>query len=591
MRLTGGLVLRGVVWAAIVALAAPAWGQANSENKAFSGRGSGADYNSPQVKRINEEIRRVWDDHKLRPSAPATDGEWCRRLYLDVLGRVPSVEELRDFLSKKESDRKVRLIHKLLEDDTYTEEYARNWTTIWTNILIGRNGGLERRSLISREGMQKYLRDSFAHNKPYDRMVYELVTATGSTSPGETGKANHDFNGATNFLVMKLEENAAQATAMTSKVFLGLQVQCTQCHNHPFNEWKQQKFWEFNAFFRQTKYLREFAQGGRDVENVKLFNQDFAGEGSGGSGTSEAIIYYELRNGLLQSAFPVFVDGKEIGKSGHLSDCDRRTELGKLIVQSPFLDKTIANRMWQHFLGYGFTKPVDDLGPHNNPSHPALLEYLGDEFRKSGFNLKEMIRWIVLSEPYSLSSKITNQNKDDDPLKGEAPKFTHFYLRQMQAEELYQSLLVATRADQLKMGYEEQERLKSDWMKQFVVAFGTDEGDEATTFNGTIPQALMLMNGELVKQTIDIKKGSFLDKIATSTMKPGDKIHYLFEAAVARKPTRDEIDKANQLLVAHGMEDQRQKKGRPETPVDVATLALQDIFWAVLNSNEFILQH
>src|SRR5262249_39647759 len=157
-----------------------------------------------------------------------------------------------------------------------------------------------------------------------------------STEPDAKSK---DFNGATNFLVMKLEENAAQATAMTSKIFLGLQVQCTQCHNHPFNEWKQQKFWEFNAFFRQTKAVREFGQGGRrDVENVRLVNHDFAGEGSGGSGgrgsASEAIIYYELRNGLLQSAFPVFVDGTEVSKSGHVSDCDRRTELGKLIIQS-----------------------------------------------------------------------------------------------------------------------------------------------------------------------------------------------------------------------------------------------------------------
>jgi uncharacterized protein DUF1549/uncharacterized protein DUF1553 len=583
-------VTSAAVGVAVFTSVSLAWGQAESQSKAFGGRGSGADQNSPQVKRINEEIRRVWEDHKLRPSAPATDGEWCRRLYLDVLGRVPSVEELRDFLAKREADKKTRLIHKLLEDDTYTEEYARNWTTIWTNILIGRNGGLERRTLISREGMQKYLRDSFARNKPYDRMVYELVTATGSTSPGEAGKANADFNGATNFLVMKLEENAAQATAMTSKIFLGLQVQCTQCHNHPFNEWKQQKFWEFNAFFRQTASVPR--RPSRDNENARLVNQNFAGEGSSGSGSNEAIIYYELRNGLLQSAFPVFVDGTEVSRSGHLSDCDRRTELGKLIVQSPFMDKTIVNRVWQHFLGYGFTKPVDDLGPHNNPSHPALLEYLGEEFRKSGFNLKELIRWIVLSEPYSLSSKIGSQNKDDDPLKGETPKFTHFYLRQMQAEELYQSLLVATRADQLKMGYEEQERLKSDWMKQFVVAFGTDEGDEATTFNGTIPQALMLMNGDLVKKAINPEKGGFLHTIAAGSMKPGEKVNYLFEAAVARKPTSSEIGIANQLLLARGIDGQRTgKKGQSEDPFALPTLALQDVFWAVLNSNEFILQH
>jgi hypothetical protein len=566
-------------------------GQSGSETKATDSaakpaatKGGANDYGSPQIRRINEEIRRVWDDNKLHPSPPAPDNEWCRRVYLDVIGRVPSVQELRDFLSMREADKRAKLVTKLLHSDEYTEDYARNWTTIWTNILIGRNGGNERRTLISREGMQKYLRDSFARSKPYDKMVYELVTATGSTTPGK-----ENFNGATNFLVMKLDENATQATAMTSKIFLGLQVQCTQCHNHPFNEWKQQKFWEFNAFFRQTRTLREFGQGGRrDVENCRLVNQDFAGEGTG-SGPSEAIIYYELRNGLLQSAFPVFVDGTEIPKSGYLSECDRRTELGKLIMNSPFLEKTMANRMWQHFLGYGFTKPVDDLGPHNAPSHPALLEYLGEEFRKNSFNVKELIRWIVLSEPYSLSSRITPQNKSDDPLLGESPKFTHFYLRQMTAEQLYESLLVATQAHKARGSYEEQEKLKADWMQQFVVAFGTDEGDETTTFNGTIPQALMLMNGDLIKKAINSETGGFLHKIATSNMKPAEKIQYLFEAAVARRPIQPEINAANQLLMGREADTRSGKKDKSSG--DAGTAALQDIFWAVLNSNEFILQH
>jgi hypothetical protein len=577
-RLNSYLALVGLL---SLALVHPAYSQSDGSK----GSKASGESTLPQVQRINDEIRQVWTDNKLAPSPAATDGEWCRRLYLDVLGRVPSVQELREFLTSREADKRAKLVNKLLYDDSHTEDFARNWATIWTNILIGRNGGLERRTLINREGMQKYLRDSFARNKPYDRMVYELVTATGSTNPKEK-----DFNGAANFLVMKLEENAAQATAMTSKIFLGLQVQCTQCHNHPFNEWKQQKFWELNAFFRQTRALREFGDsGGRDPENVKLVNQDFAGEGGGNA--NEAIIYYELRNGLLQSAFPVFVDGTEINKSGYLSDCDRRTELGKLMIQSPYLDKTIANRMWQHFLGYGFTKPIDDLGPHNNPSHPALLDYLGEEVRKNSFNLKELIRWIALSEPYSLSSRIIPGNKSDDPLVGESPKFTHFYLRQMQAEQLYQSLLVATRADELNMPYQEQEKLKSDWMRQFVVAFGTDEGDEATTFNGTIPQALMLMNGELVKKAISPDQGGFLHKIAMSNLKPGEKVQYLFEAAVARRPTQKEIDIANQLLAARNLDQQRQKTKGGKAGENTAVLALQDTFWAVLNSNEFILQH
>ncbi len=527
------------------------------------------DYNIPQVRMINQEIDKVRTDNQLIASPAATDGEWCRRVYLDILGRIPAVDELREFTASKDPQKKLKLVTKLLNDDQYVEEYARNWTTIWTNLLIGRNGGLEQNTLTSRPGMQKYLRDSFARNKPYDKMVYELVTATGSTTPGA-----ENFNGAVNFYVMKLDENAAQATAQTAKLFMGLQVQCTQCHNHPFNEWKQRKFWEFNAFFRQTRALRKFVPGSRDVDSAELVNQDFAGEGA--ANPEEAIIFYELRNGNLESAFPVFVDGTDISKSGFLSDCDRRTELGKMIIQSEYMDKTIANRMWAHFLGYGFTKPVDDMGPHNPVTHPVLLDYLGKEFRKSSFNLKDLITWITLSEPYSLSSKVLPGNKADDPLLGETPKFTHFYLRQMRAEELYESLLVATEAHKTRGTYEEQERLKADWLGQFTLAFGTDEGDESTTFNGTIPQVLMMMNGDLIKNATGTQQGSFLHKVATSNLKPAQKIEYIFQSTLARNPTQREVDAANTIV--------GWRKGD-------AAAALQDVFWAVLNSNEFILQH
>lgn len=515
----------------------------------------------PQVKEINKQIKIVWDEYEIKPSPRATDGEWCRRVYLDILGRIPSYQELKAFVTSTDADKKSKLVNTLLYDEEFTEEYARNWTTIWTNVLIGRSAGTDDDDMVSREGMQKYLRDSFARNKPYNQMVRELVSATGTTTPGDA-----KFNGATNFLIDKLEEDAAQATADVSKHFLGLQVQCTQCHNHPFNEWKQQKFWEFNAFFRQTAAM------GSQVPPA-LINQDFAGEGDD---PSEAEVYYELRNGLLEVAYPVFVDGTAISKSGYLSDVDRRSELARIMMGSEFLDKMIANRMWAHFMGYGFTKPIDDLGPHNAPSHPVLLDYLGKEVRKNSYNLKEVIRWITLSEAYGLSSKMTTANKMDDPLMGEPPKFSHFYIRQMSAEQLYESLLVATQAHKTRGSYEEEEKTKSQWLQQFVTAFGTDEGGEATTFNGTIPQALMMFNGDLVKKATSQEKGSFLSTIAASKLSPGEKINYLFMAGLARRPSRDEMAVANSLLVA--------RKGD-------YTAALQDIWWAVLNSNEFIFNH
>jgi hypothetical protein len=417
------------------------------------------------------------------------------------------------------------------------------------------------------------------YNKPYDELTRELITATGSCKPGDP-----DFNGAANFLADKMADGGVQATAKTAQIFLGVAVQCTQCHDHPFNEHRQSQFWQLNAFFRQTRVERVRMDEGRADDYARVSEADFQGE----SGAAEkAEIYYELRNGKMKVAYPVFIDGtalatifadrgEDFGDSGYLEDINRRAELTKLVLQSREFERAFPNRLWAHFMGYGFTKPIDDIGPHNVPSHPELLEGLGSAFRAAGFDLKKLMRWIVLSEPYSLSSQITSRNRDDDPTLGAKPLFSRFYLRQMQAEELFESLLVATAADST-LSKDERDDMRDRWLRQFNTAFGTDENDEATTFNGSIPQALTLMNGELVRRATGNKEGSMLYRVATDTnMDNAEKIRYLYEAALARVPTRQELNISNELLVA--------RNG------DVGA-ALQDIWWALLNTNEFILNH
>lgn len=521
-----------------------------------------------QVNMINEIIEQGWRDFEIRPAPEVDDSTWCRRVFLDVIGRVPTNKELQDFLDVKDKDKRANLVDQLLHDDQYTEEYASHWSTVWTNMLIGQSGGNDRRSMISRVGMQKYLRDSFARNKPYNSMVYELVTASGSTKPG-----TENFNGAVNYLIDKVnEEKGVLATSSTSRLFLGQQVQCTQCHNHPFNQWKQQMFWEFNSFFRQSRSLRRFVDGTRDIDHAELIDQDFAGEASD---PSDALVFYELRNGLTRVAYPVFTDGKPIEVSGYVSDVNRREELGRMMLESENLDKMAVNRMWSMFLGFGFTKPVDDLGPHNPASHPELLSKLAAEFRKSSYDLKQLITWITLSRSYNLAPVLGSNNEIDDPSIGEMPKFSRFYLRQMSAEQLYQSLVIVTDASS-QGSYEEQERERNRWLQQFVVAFGTDEGDEATTFNGSIPQALMLFNGDLTKKAISTANGGFIDRLTKTGKSPRDRVNDLFITGLARRPSKNEMTIANKLLFA--------RKGNEKE-------MLQDMWWAILNSNEFIMQH
>ncbi|MEM8946108.1 MAG: DUF1549 domain-containing protein, partial [Planctomycetota bacterium] len=348
---------------------------------------------------IDAQISAAWQDNDLRPSSPATDAEWCRRVYLDVIGRVPTVTELDSFLTDKSRTRRSDLVDQLL-GSRYQDTFVDHWTAIWTNILIGRTGGQQRRSLTSREGMSDYVRQTLAANKSYGEFATELLTATGAAQPNNTS-SDDPYNGAVNFLIEKMDEGGVQATAKTAEIFLGTAVQCTQCHNHPFNEYRQNQFWELNAFFRQARTERE-----QDPENENrrlgyLVNRDYAGEGRmlyrdarseifleerdgrlvdrDAQQVFDAPIYYELRNGQVQVAYPVFVDGtalvdeladrnSEFGNSGYLEHVDRRQELARLIVDSRDFDRAMVNRMWAHFLGYGFTKPIHDMGPHNPPS-------------------------------------------------------------------------------------------------------------------------------------------------------------------------------------------------------------------------------
>ena len=524
----------------------------------------------PQVAFIDSQIEAAWAGANIEPVEQATDLEWCRRVYLDLIGRIPAVDEVLQYKNDSSRNKQSVLIDRLLGAE-YSYEYAKHWSNVWTTILVGRDTD---NRMIDRDGMRKYLQSAWESNIPYDQFVEELLTATGDNATREESTL---FNGATNFLSGKLADGGLQATAKTAQIFLGLQVQCTQCHNHPFNSGvKQNQFWELNAFFRQTRALRRF-DGGRRVAWIELVDEDFAGQGGD---PNEAEIFYELRNGLLKVAYPVFVDGTEISRSGLLPGVlddgtpygvNRRRELASLIRSNPLFPKAVVNRVWAYFLGYGFTAPIDDFGAHNPPTHPALLDGLSQRFAEYSYDIKSLMRWIVLSKPYSLSSRMKARSTTDAPDSGEQPHFSRFYVRQMQPEQLYDSLLVATEAD-----HSEAAGRQDRWLSQFVTAFGTDEGDSSTTFNGTIPQILMLFNGDLIQAATSLDQDGFLDQVVAANQTNRDKINALYVAALARWPSSSELRYANNVLLA--------RKGQVKE-------ALQDVWWALLNSNEFILNH
>ncbi len=547
------VIISGLSFGLAIVFGPPTWA---ADQKSSTGSAD------PVVQYVDEQIRKTWDENEVKPSPVADDAEWVRRVHLDLVGHVPAGEVVEAFLRDKEPAKRSQLIEKLLTDSGY----VRNFTAYWTNTLIGRVTPEK----TNRPALEKFLRESFSGNRPWNEIAYDLISAEG----------RFDENGAANYLLAQLqlnpnsEEYVVEATARTARIFLGLQVQCTQCHNHPFNDWKQNQFWEFNSFFRQMqredheKYNP--ATGRMDDDYSELIHREFGGP-----------VYYETRAGLMLVAYPRYF-GTEVDPE---PETNRRLELAKAITRddtNKWLARAVVNRMWGYFFAYGFTRPMDDMGPHNPPSHPEILDRLTDEFIQSGYDLKQLCRWICNSEAYGLTSKFNSKNEVDNPANGEVPLFSHVYVKPLQVEQLYESLLVATEVQATvretgRLGNDEQsQRQRQDWTEQFLRIFGNDE-EEPALYSGTIPQALLMMNGPLVQSAISGEKGTYLHSVITNPAykKDADRIRALYVAALGRGPTSHEMKGLSGMMAKY--------------PDRLA--AYQDLYWALLNSNEFIVNH
>ncbi len=535
-------------------------------------------YDDPVVAFINDEIRTAWEDNEIRPSRVADDAEWLRRVSLDIVGHIPPAAEVDAFVRSRDVAKRAAVVERLLA----APDYVHNWTNIWTNLLLGRQ--TPRRT--SRGGMEKFLREAFTRNRPWNEIVHDLLTAEG----------RFDENGAVNFLMGQLsgnpnrEDYTVEATARATRLFLGMQVQCTQCHNHPFNEWRQVQFWEFDSFFRQMRrvdHRKTDPDTGRPVDDYsELVWKNYSGP-----------VHFEKRSGVMEVAYPFYED-REIDPS---PQTDRRQELARVMALEDVghrVARAMVNRVWGHFMGFGFTRPVDDMGPHNPPSHPAVLDRLTEEFAAADYDLKQLIRWITNCEAYHLTSRSHDGNRSDDPAAGEMPLFSHMAVKPFTAEQLYDSLLVAAQAggqsaaggetasrvavggempNRKGTGFVRSAQQRRRWMREFLVIFGGNEQDEPTNFDGSIPQALMMMNGPLIQQALQTGTGGTLDAVLSNERLRSDKqrIQSLYLASLGRRPSRRELTAAQQMIAANS--DKR--------------AAYQDLFWALLNSNEFVFNH
>lgn len=479
---------------------------------------------------VNEVLSEAWRKNSVTPSPPETEVGWCRRVYDRLAGREPTQDELNRFVEDESQDKREDLVDRLLASD----EYARQWSGIWADILLGPESVGSAGEVASRERLKGYMYESLRADKAYDKVAHELLVATGADHPEA-----QDYNPAVNFLLAGANRNAEVATNRVSRVFLGRQLVCTRCHDHPASDGKLGDFWELNAFFRQMKVRRD------SQSNIaRLSDQDFFGESGAGK---DAEIFYRLPNGRLGMAYPE-LNGLQLPHSGLISDVNRREELAALVVASRDFRRAVVNRLWARLIGYGFTRPVDDMGPHNPPSHPELLARLSDQLAAHDFNLDGLVRWIVLSEAFGLSDRRTPESWMDVPETGGKPLFARYYGNWEQPAEVYKSLMMAVNSKPAGVSITPVTLARRSWLQPRAGQLQIIDTRASNVFAGT----------------------GWLPGLSKSDIRPERKIEHLFLSALDRKPTKREL-MAAKLVLADQLDD---------------TVALQEIWNTLLASAE-----
>jgi hypothetical protein len=519
------------------------------------------------VKLINEKLEANWKANKVVPSRYVDDYEFIRRASLDIIGRIATTAEIKRYMNHPQDKRRSMLIEELLKH----EDYARHWAGMWSNWLLTRSGDFGRGKY--HDAMTVWLEDQFAQNRSAAELVTKLLTA----------KGKNDENGATNFILAHMgEQNPAgkqkeegqfemvPLTSRLTRVFLGTQVQCAQCHAHPFfTALTQKSFWGINAFLRQVK-----KEGQPRMRNNRMAPLPTLTLSDNEDANENAKVYFEMRSGKFgyQKAEFLPTAGKERPSAldPSLKGVARREALAKFIVEHDQFPRAMVNRIWGLMLGRGFVNPIDDFNDNNQPSNPELLQELASKFKHYSFDFKKLIRWVAHSNAYQLSYVA---NRSNDKSEHET-LFARMTLKALSPEQLLESLVTATKMEQGSTAAKKKE-LRDKWIRALIANFGDDEGNEVN-FNGTIVQALMMMNGKDINDAISADKGT-VNQILLKN--PRASIDELYLAALNRPARRNEVAGIqNRIRLRAGFKDNVKAQ-------------YQDIFWALLNSNEFLLNH
>jgi hypothetical protein len=485
---------------------------------------------------IDEAVYGKLKKLRLVPSEVCDDATFVRRAYLDVIGKLPTPEEARAFIQDSDSNRRAHLIDRLLTRD----EFADLWVMKWAELLEIRS----RDNVVFPKSAELYfewLRDQMLTNAPLDRTVRSLLTASGSNFR----------NPAANYY--QIEPDTLKLAENTAQVFMGMRIQCAQCHNHPFDRWTMNDYYSFAAFFSQTG-----RKAGDDPRETIIFDR--------GSG--------DVKHPVSGAAMrPKFLGGD----TPEIKNESRRDALAKWLTsaENPYFARNIANLVWSHFLGRGIIEPVDDVRISNPPSNPELLNALANKLVDYRYDLRKLVRDICSSRTYQLSTRANGTNASDDR------NFSKAAIRRIRAEVLLDCISQVTETQDkfngLPRGARAVQIADGNTGTYFLRTFGratrTSVCSCEVKIDPNLSQALHLLNGDTLQTKIE--QGGVVKKLIKKGETPEAMIEDLYLRCFSREPAPEETTKLEGFL-----------KGdvKPEQ-------ALGDLFWSLLNAKEFVFNH
>lgn len=493
---------------------------------------------SPRRNFIDELVLAKLESLNLPPSPPASDSEFLRRAFLDTIGTLPTVAETRRFLEDTSPDKRDKLIDRLLE----RPEFVDYWSYKWSDLLLVNSDKLKPAAMWA---YYDFVRNHVAANTPWDEFVRDLVTAKGSTLE----------NGAANFFV--LHQDPAELAETTAMAFLGMSIGCAKCHNHPLEKWTNDQYYGMANLFARVRAKDVPGDGNRIV---------FA--------APEGDLVQPLR-GKPQPPRPL--DAEAIPFE---STADRRLTLAAWLTapENPYFSRSITNRVWANFFGAGLVENVDDLRLTNPASNEGLLTAAAKHLADAHFDLKSLMRTILQSATYQRSSAVLPENKGDERF------YSRYYPKRLMAEVLLDAVSQVSAAPTQFPNYPAEWRAlrlpDANVASYFLKTFGRPDRvitcECERTAQPSMVQVLHISNGDTINKKLE-QKGNRIDQLLSEKKSDEQIIDEVYLAALARYPT--ELEKSQTLKVLTETQDTEKR------------LLLEDLYWSILSSREFLFNH